>query len=100
MVLGSTRVGMNIDEPYHLNQAQAWLNSFYYISELASGPSFAYGPLIGILQLTFNVLLGNGSLSKYANTPLTFELNHVLLASIGLLTSLVFLYLNLSLIHI
>ena len=94
MVIGSTRVGMNIDEPYHLNQAQAWLNSFYYISELASGPSFAYGPLIGILQLTFNVFLGNGSLSKYANTPLTFELNHVLLASIGLLTSLVFLYLN------
>lgn len=94
MFVGSINIGMNIDEPYHLNQAQAWLNNFFYISENESGPSFTYGPLIGILQLTFNVLLGNGSLNSYANIPLTFELNHILLAAIGFLTSLVFLNLN------
>ena len=94
MVIGSIKIGMNIDEPYHLNQAQAWLNNFFYISENESGPSFTYGPLIGILQLTFNVLLGNGSLNSYANIPLTFELNHILLAAIGIITSLVLLNLN------
>ena len=94
ITIGSLRIGMNIDEPYHLNQAQAWFNNFFYITENESGPSFTYGPLIGILQLTFNVLLGNGNLSSYSNIPLTFELNHILLASIGLITCLILLNLN------
>lgn len=85
---------MNIDEPYHLNQAQLWLNNFSYISKDESGPSFTYGPLIGIIQLVINRLIGNGDISSYANNPLTFEINHLVTASIGLAACLVLLLLN------
>jgi hypothetical protein len=94
ITIGALNVGMNIDEPYHLNQAQLWLNNFFYIGEEESGPSFTYGPLIGVLQIAFNALLGNGSLNSYSNTPSAFELNHLLLTFIGLLTCLILLKLN------
>ena len=79
ITIGALNVGMNIDEPYHLNQAQLWLNNFFYITDNESGPSFTYGPLIGILQITFSALLGNGNLNNYSDTPLFFELSHLLL---------------------
>ena len=96
ITIGALNVGMNIDEPYHLNQAQLWLNNFFYISDKDSGPSFTYGPLIGILQIAFSALLGNGSLNNYSNTPLFFQLNHLLLTFIGLSASLILLSLNRS----
>jgi hypothetical protein len=96
ITIGALNIGMNIDEPYHLNQAQLWLNNFFYISDKESGPSFTYGPLIGILQITFNSLVGNGNLNNYSNTPLFFELNHLLLTFIGLSASLILLSLNKS----
>lgn len=96
ITIGALSIGMNIDEPYHLNQAQLWLNNFSYISDKESGPSFTYGPLIGVLQITFNSLVGNGNLNNYSNTPLFFELNHLLLTFIGLSASLILLSLNKS----
>ena len=95
-IVGSLQIGMNIDEPYHLNQAQLWLNNFSYISSDESGPSFTYGPLIGILQILTNFLLGNGSLRSYENFPLTFEINHLLVAFIGFSACLILIKLNKS----
>jgi len=94
LLISTFNIGMNIDEPFHLNQAQLWLNNFSYITQDDTVHSYTYGPLIGILLSLGNFIVGNGPINFYINSPLTFQLNHLMIAGIGVIGSISFLLLN------
>ena len=89
---GTFTIGYNIDEPYHLIDGQNWLSRFSYVTEYPS--SYVYGPLLGGISNVVNTLIGNGSIGNYAHNALTFQITHLITASVGLIGTFAFLLLR------
>lgn len=87
LILGAIRVGSNIDEPYHHEQASLLINTGSYITQDPTVHEYAYGPAFGFFAHIVNVLLQNTSYGEIILDPKTLIISHLLVTSLGLLTA-------------
>lgn len=89
---GAIKIGFNIDEPYHHNQASEFINNGFYIDEESDNQAFTYGPVFGVISHLLNVLIGNSNFGEIEFDSPSYVTNHVAVALTSLSTVLLVMY--------
>jgi len=89
LIASSIKIGSNIDEPYHLNQAAGFISNGSYILENPTVHEYAYGPAFAIFSHMVETALGFSDLGDFSLTPNSLIFTHLMLALLSLLTALI-----------
>ena len=93
LVAGALAAGVTVDEPTHVDRATGWLENGWYTEDGAAPDpdnpletGYVYGPAWAALAHGANVLAGNESLGEISRSAGAYDVRHLTVAALALLT--------------
>jgi hypothetical protein len=83
LIAGALATGVTVDEPSNLDWMAAWLDDGSFAPE---GLEYVYGPAYQALAHGANVLAGNDSLGEVSHSAGAYDVRHLTVAALALLT--------------
>jgi len=96
LVAGASATGVTTDEPIHMERAQGWLDTGWYVppGNLVDGrpdpanplsTPFVYGPAFSVIAHAANVVSGNEPIGGFSHTAAAYRVRHLTVALLAAL---------------